>query len=266
MEFGSFPGALRAVGNFAAEVAQLPSRLRPLPALVCLWLFLVVPVSDSCGQLRLIAGAMSAFSSVPDNRSRHSGPALNTLAPLPPAARKRGLSTPGSDDPENIDPVRRLAHAVNEDVVSPADAAVVEVPSAVSPQSQRETQEEQDVSAASSSPEGESEAERLAREAAESEALAWRLVREEQERAYRLQMECMRAMAAGLSEEDRRALESAIAEGVAPAAEDDEEEDFDVDAMDYEQLLELGQAMGDVRKEVPYSNPAMRLETRFTSH
>ena len=180
---------------------------------------------------------MSAFSSVADSRRNSSSPAPGPPSLPPGSSRKRGLAAPGADDHENVDPAGRLAASSSADDLLPAETA------AVSPEGGVE----------GGPAAAESEGQRLAREAAESEALVWRLVREEQERAYRLQMECMRNMAGGLSEEDRRALETAIAEGLAAAAEPEEEEEegVDVDAMDYEQLLELGQAMGDVRKEVP---------------
>lgn len=103
--------------------------------------------------------------------------------------------------------------------------------------------------------------ERLAREARETEALVWQLMREEQENAYRLQMEFASQISDQLSEEDLRAVQAAISEGIAvPAAhedagdseeedEEEEEEELDVDNMDYDQLLELGEAIGDVKKE-----------------
>jgi hypothetical protein len=111
--------------------------------------------------------------------------------------------------------------------------------------------------------ESESEEARVLREAQESELLVWRLMQEEEENAYRLQMEFMEAIAGQLSEEDRRALEEAMAEGRrredTQDSQDSQDEDsqdgseeggVDVDNMDYEQLLELGEVIGDVKKEV----------------
>ena len=181
---------------------------------------------------------MSVFSSVPGNRS---SPEANL------ASRKRGLSTPCEGDHENINPTRRLTTTDSPDAVDGGR------PISSSPSAPLET-EVRTIEALAPRLDSGSEEERLAREAAESEALVWRLLQEEQERAYRLQMECMRAMSAGLSEEDRQALESAIAEGVAQSTAVSEEDSLDVDAMDYEQLLELGEAMGDVRKEVGDGN------------
>jgi hypothetical protein len=110
--------------------------------------------------------------------------------------------------------------------------------------------------------------EQVAREAAESEALVWQLMQEEQESAYRIQMEFMSQMGGDLSEEDRLAMETIMREGIETVteqhAEGEHEEDsdddcddedgeesggLDVDNMDYEQLLELGAAIGDVKKE-----------------
>lgn len=109
--------------------------------------------------------------------------------------------------------------------------------------------------------EGESEDERRRREQKETDELIWQIIQEDQENIFRAQMEGMRRMGEDdIAEEDRLAMQAAMGIVVAvnnEAAEqgeveeerEEEGEEVDVDNMDYDQLLQLGEEMGDVRRE-----------------
>lgn len=112
------------------------------------------------------------------------------------------------------------------------------------------------------------------KEERESQELIWQMLREEQMELYQLQLQFMQnAESEGLSEEDRRALQEAMRENNSviqhinqprpqqPEAdeqqavddgEDEEEaedEEGEEEEWDYERLLALGQALGDVKTE-----------------
>lgn len=109
----------------------------------------------------------------------------------------------------------------------------------------------------------EEESQRLQREREERESqeLIWQLMRQEQMDLYEMQLQYMQNVTEGLSEEDRRALEEAMQENNQlvqniqsyEEAEEEEEEveegEEDEENWDYERLLELGQALGDVKTE-----------------
>eukprot|EP00981_Chlorochromonas_danica_P011029 scaffold3632_cov160-Ochromonas_danica.AAC.5 len=104
-----------------------------------------------------------------------------------------------------------------------------------------------------------------------SERLAWQLMQEEQEQLYRMQMQFIEAQASegAMSEDDLRALQQVLREagGAAGAAggggggaadtmeEQEEEEEVEQEeeegeaGWDYDRLLALGQALGDVKTE-----------------
>jgi hypothetical protein len=109
----------------------------------------------------------------------------------------------------------------------------------------------------------ETDADRRAREEAESEALARQMMEEEALNSYQSSMEALRAAqatgaASGISPEDLAAMEAAMRihdaedEEYAP---DEGEGDFEgmehsrISEMDYDQLMQLGDAIGDVKKE-----------------
>jgi hypothetical protein len=88
------------------------------------------------------------------------------------------------------------------------------------------------------------------------------MMREESMNAFRAQMEFVQQASEGMSEEDLEAIRMAMREGgfVAEEAdaeeaaeeeaeEEDEEEGEDVDRWDYDQLLALGEQIGDVKTE-----------------
>ena len=105
----------------------------------------------------------------------------------------------------------------------------------------------------------------------ESEKLAWELMQQESYAAYEMQVNFMRENANDMSEEDRLALELILSQdasgvptmnragneedgeqqedGNAEEEEEEEEEGADIDEMNYDQLLLLGEQMGDVYTE-----------------
>lgn len=96
------------------------------------------------------------------------------------------------------------------------------------------------------------EQERLRRDMEESERLAWELMRQESMEAYEMQVRFMQENAESLSQEDLAALQLAINEmNPANNIRDEEEEgpDEESEQWDYDQLLELGQTIGDVKTE-----------------
>jgi hypothetical protein len=116
----------------------------------------------------------------------------------------------------------------------------------------------------------ETAAQRIEREERESEQLAWEMMRQESMELHEMQLQFMRENAGGMSEEDLQALQMAIDESsgqnlvqtqthdirrdeeqvdVSGEEVQEEEEEDDVDNWDYDRLLSLGQALGDVKTE-----------------
>lgn len=126
----------------------------------------------------------------------------------------------------------------------------------------------------------ETEEERVQRELAESEALALQLMQEESTHAYQMQLQMLQEMAGTMSEEELGAIRLALSEAgmIAPPQprqarqrnrtegegdegdeeadegtyddeEGDEEEEEASQEWSYEQLLELGERLGDVKTE-----------------
>jgi hypothetical protein len=112
----------------------------------------------------------------------------------------------------------------------------------------------------------ETDEERLQREMEESERFAWELMREESESAYQQQMEFMQQNATQMSSDDFAAVQQllneshqydiAVYQGAVQQpqeadnnGEEEEEEADESEEWDYERLLELGQAIGDVKTE-----------------
>jgi hypothetical protein len=91
------------------------------------------------------------------------------------------------------------------------------------------------------------------KEEEESEQLAWELMRQEQEELYNMQVQFIQNQAGTMSEEDYRALQSILNEN--PPQQEDEhsvdssQEEDETDDWDYDRLLALGQALGDVKTE-----------------
>lgn len=98
--------------------------------------------------------------------------------------------------------------------------------------------------------------EKRQREQEESERLAWQLMQEESMNAYQMQVDYMRANPELFAEEDLAALGAVLQESQQQQPEEDEGEyDDDEEVEDnsqewtYEQLLELGHTIGDVKTE-----------------
>ena len=104
-----------------------------------------------------------------------------------------------------------------------------------------------------------SDEERRLKEEEESERLAWELMQEESMNAYQMQVDYIKANSANMTNEDLEALQSIL--GQEPQMntnnqhdpndsnveeEDEEEGDVDLDALNYDQLLALGEHIGDV--------------------
>lgn len=103
------------------------------------------------------------------------------------------------------------------------------------------------------------------RELEESERLAWQLMQEESMSAYQMQLDYLKNNIDGMNDEEMRAIESILREsevvvGVPVAATSDDasfaEEENESDGEEhssanwsYEQLLALGEAIGDVKTE-----------------
>eukprot|EP01031_Cornospumella_fuschlensis_P033470 gene33470-40496_t len=115
-------------------------------------------------------------------------------------------------------------------------------------------------------PSDSSSAERLRRQREEEEAserLAWELMQQEQAALYEMQLQYIRtqAEAGGMNQEDLQALQQILNEGgrgQEEAEEDGEQEEEDEEEgeeeeeeeeWDYDRLLALGQALGDVKTE-----------------
>ena len=106
-----------------------------------------------------------------------------------------------------------------------------------------------------------SEEERIRRDIEASERLAWELLRQETQETYEMQLQYMRENAEGMSQEDYEAISQLVTEEsnhnqliAINNEEENEEEDGDNDTSDpdnwdYDRLLELGQAIGDVKTE-----------------
>mmetsp|Transcript_12298 Transcript_12298/g.18633 ORF Transcript_12298/g.18633 Transcript_12298/m.18633 type:complete len:237 (+) Transcript_12298:70-780(+) len=97
------------------------------------------------------------------------------------------------------------------------------------------------------------DAEQVQREIEESERLAFQLMEEESMRAYQMQVEYMTANPDLFSQEEMQALNLVLSEQ-GNNDQDEEEVDEDLNSSDasnwtYEQLLEIGQAVGDVKTE-----------------
>ena len=99
-----------------------------------------------------------------------------------------------------------------------------------------------------------SQSEKRQRELDESEKLAWELMREENEQAYRVQVEYLQNSQGNISAEDLLLLQSMmneenqqhLATNTSPSEEEDQEEE---ESWDYGRLLELGEVLGDVKTE-----------------
>ena len=103
------------------------------------------------------------------------------------------------------------------------------------------------------------------RELEESERLAWQLMQEESMSAYQMQLDYLKNNMDGMNDEEMQAIESILREsevvvGVPAAAtsddasfadEENEDEDQEHSSANwsYEQLLALGEAIGDVKTE-----------------
>ncbi len=105
-----------------------------------------------------------------------------------------------------------------------------------------------------------SEEERIRRDIEASERLAWELLRQESQETYEMQLQYMRENAGVMSQEDYEAISQLVTEEsnhnqfVASNEEENEEDNddndnSDPDNWDYERLLALGQAIGDVKTE-----------------
>ena len=100
-----------------------------------------------------------------------------------------------------------------------------------------------------------SQSEKRQRELDESEKLAWELMREENEEAYRVQVEYLQNSQGNISAEDLLLLQSMmneenqqhLAANTSPSEEEGQEEEQE--SWDYERLLELGEVLGDVKTE-----------------
>lgn len=107
----------------------------------------------------------------------------------------------------------------------------------------------------------ETEEERINREIAESERYAWELMQEESRQAYQMQVDFISQNANQMSEEDRMALEMILQEEQprnASTSEQEEAHDADneeanlsdnPDNWTYDQLLTLGEVLGDVKTD-----------------
>jgi hypothetical protein len=107
----------------------------------------------------------------------------------------------------------------------------------------------------SANDEEENEEERIRREEKESELLAWELMKEESNELYQLQLQFMQENEATLSADDYNAMQLAMQEsGIVVANNDDNTGDNDLnnnlndvsDELDYDELINLGQAIGGV--------------------
>ena len=100
-----------------------------------------------------------------------------------------------------------------------------------------------------------SQSEKRQRELDESEKLAWELMRQENEEAYRVQVEYLQNSQDNISPEDLLLLQSMMNEEnqqhLATNTLQNEEEDDkgEEESWDYERLLELGEVLGDVKTE-----------------
>ena len=105
-----------------------------------------------------------------------------------------------------------------------------------------------------------SEEERVRRDIEASERLAWELLRQESQETYEMQLQYMRENAGGMSQEDYEAISQLVTEEsnhnqfvanneVENEEENDDNDNSDPDNWDYERLLALGQAIGDVKTE-----------------
>lgn len=96
----------------------------------------------------------------------------------------------------------------------------------------------------------ETEEEKRRREEEESEALARQLMAEEAMASYQQSTQFLQDHANEYSEEDLQALQAAMAEEGGEGQEEYEgEEGMDSNEMSYETLLQLGERIGDVKKE-----------------
>jgi hypothetical protein len=100
------------------------------------------------------------------------------------------------------------------------------------------------------------EQEKIQRELEESERLAWELMRQEHEEAYKIQMEYLNSNAASISNEDLALLQTLVNEtgrqplvGAEAHEDEEQEEEADSEELDYDRLLELGAALGDVKTD-----------------
>lgn len=149
--------------------------------------------------------------------------------------------------PVNVKPLNEgVALKEDMDVSETPDSNVEEVYSGLAERRERIGLMAHNLEAESSSEEEEeTEDQQLQREIEESEALARQLMAEEAMASYQMAGNYLRDNAEAFSGEDLAALQAAMQEE-DPEADGDVE---DSEEMDYDQLLELGERIGDVKTE-----------------
>jgi vacuolar-type H+-ATPase subunit I/STV1 len=200
--------------------------------------------------------------------NKHSSSLLQTLLFDSPSSNTKSDSSPSltlEDSEEALDEsTNRILAGLEDEFDDEAGSPAASSHTVEDQENQTEETEEQEEQLTDSA--------RKRKDEEESERLAWELMRQEQEELYNMQLQFIQSQQGNLSEEDYQALQAILQENTAQMqvmnavqqgeqegegeegeqaegegeGEDGEEGEED---WDYERLLALGQALGDVKTE-----------------